>query len=345
MQKLYNNQIDVCTECGGKIILHNGEYKCSECGLVYGIEVKCVTTWNRKTKTNKRITYDAVNPLLSKTALGSYIGLYNQKHFYDSLGNLLPGRQQKKFQRLKFIYETTLMGNIKKSEDKPILILNRVISLLGITKEIRDRAVYIYRSILNNVEYSYQFRSYVRLIAACLLIAYRERKIKIPFSLKSLLEIFNSLGYNFSAKKVLSDVSKITRLLGIKFYTMRSESYFESMIFKLKTKKAFLSKLISNNIATDLYFSLLRKIGMALYKMTEGLRGGRNPHIFAAAIIYAAERKLAKLQERSILLTQRETGKLLGIASHSIRDHFSFLRPFLDKIKIVELCSEKNDNK
>ncbi|MHA1778240.1 MAG: hypothetical protein ACTSYN_01585 [Candidatus Heimdallarchaeaceae archaeon] len=324
---------DTCVECGGKIILHNGEYKCSNCGLVYDVEVKMDEFLIFKRNTDNEIFYnDTVSNLSSSEDLGSFIGYSNQKLFYDFLGRPLSEKQQQKFKRLKFIYELNFSSAVLRNPDKAISILNRVAALLRVSKKMRNRAVYFYKSIRNKAKYLNEFRSHVRLIAACLLLAYREKRIKAPFSLHELVSTFNSLGYSFSKKHVLVDVSKLIKILGIRFYAMKSEQYFENMLNKLKTSKYFLKKLQNEHISTEEYFKMMYDIGVKLLERTKNDRGGRNPYIFAAAVVYASERKLAKIQKRSTLLTQKETGEILNIPSHSIRDHFSFLKPYLDQI-------------
>ena len=44
---------------------------------------------------------------------------------------------------------------------------------------------------------------------------------------------------------------------------------------------------------------MMYDIGVKLLERTKNDRGGRNPYIFAAAVVYASERKLAKIQKRS----------------------------------------------
>ncbi|MHA1373332.1 MAG: hypothetical protein ACTSR7_03450 [Promethearchaeota archaeon] len=57
-------------------------------------------------------------------------------------------------------------------------------------------------------------------------------------------------------------------------------------------------------------------------------RGGRNPFILTGAIIYLADKLLAKEFNQKAILTQKLISEATNIAEYSIRDHYvNLLKP------------------
>jgi transcription initiation factor TFIIIB Brf1 subunit/transcription initiation factor TFIIB len=78
---------------------------------------------------------------------------------------------------------------------------------------------------------------------------------------------------------------------------------------------------------------LLKKSHYILKELPEWQRGGRNPFILTGAIIYLADRLLAKEFGSKNILTQKIISRSTKIAEYSIRDHYvNLLKPiFLKK--------------
>ena len=65
-----------------------------------------------------------------------------------------------------------------------------------------------------------------------------------------------------------------------------------------------------------------------LKNLTIQRRGGRNPFILAGAIIYLADKMLAKEYNQKAILTQKIISETTKIAEYSIRDHYvNLLKP------------------
>ncbi len=57
-------------------------------------------------------------------------------------------------------------------------------------------------------------------------------------------------------------------------------------------------------------------------------RGGRNPFILTGAIIYLADKLIAKENKQKSVLTQKVISEATKIAEYSIRDHYvNLLKP------------------
>jgi transcription initiation factor TFIIIB Brf1 subunit/transcription initiation factor TFIIB len=60
-------------------------------------------------------------------------------------------------------------------------------------------------------------------------------------------------------------------------------------------------------------------------KISDSERGGRNPFIFAVAVVYSADLLIAKIARRRPILTQRLISKATTAAEYSVRDHYAKL--------------------
>ncbi len=70
------------------------------------------------------------------------------------------------------------------------------------------------------------------------------------------------------------------------------------------------------------------KCRQILNNLTSWQRGGRNPFILAGAIIYLADRMLAREYYQRAVLTQKIISDATKIPEYSIRDHYvNLLKP------------------
>ncbi len=93
----------------------------------------------------------------------------------------------------------------------------------------------------------------------------------------------------------------------------------------MKSKKVYWSK-------KEYHDKLMRKCQEIFKKMDLVKRGGRNPFIFTGAVIYLANRLLAKEYFQKTILTQKMVSEVTNIAEYSIRDHYvNVLKPFFLK--------------
>ena len=72
-----------------------------------------------------------------------------------------------------------------------------------------------------------------------------------------------------------------------------------------------------------------------LYNLNSWQRGGRNPFILTGAIIYLADKLLARQYNQKAILTQKIISEATKIAEYSIRDHYvNLLKPLFIKTEI-----------
>jgi transcription initiation factor TFIIIB Brf1 subunit/transcription initiation factor TFIIB len=73
---------------------------------------------------------------------------------------------------------------------------------------------------------------------------------------------------------------------------------------------------------------LTQKSNQILKYMNHKIRGARNPFILAAAIVYCADKMLARELGTKSILTQKSASEAMQVAEYSIRDHYvKILKP------------------
>jgi transcription initiation factor TFIIIB Brf1 subunit/transcription initiation factor TFIIB len=97
--------------------------------------------------------------------------------------------------------------------------------------------------------------------------------------------------------------------------------HHKDLLERLEKKEALWSKNEFQN-------NLLIKCRKILIELPILHRGGRNPFILTGAIIYLADKLLAKENKQKSILTQKIISEATHIAEYSIRDHYvNLLKP------------------
>ncbi|MGQ4833246.1 MAG: hypothetical protein ACP6IS_05045 [Candidatus Asgardarchaeia archaeon] len=316
-----------CPECGGIIVYHEGEYKCSECGLV--IENK---------------TLDEKNPVSFNE------GAFRNFSSFKSLGSTISfsdifkiEREKEKHNERKYkesmkIYwgvlrENTLSFSYSSTQVKTYRVLEKLCSMLGIPKSIQKEVLYVYQKVVKlarKEKKSYLFKNHVRLIAALLLIVLRKNRNMYPISLDLLVSALKQLGFNYEKRMIVSEISKLIQFYGFKLKTPNMEVYFEANLKKLRISKVLREKLLNKSINVDDFFSKAHNIGrQILSKVIHESTKGYNPFLMAAAITYASLKIVARRNNKSSLVTQALIGKIIGVPSYSIRDHYLIIKELI----------------
>ncbi|MHA1754117.1 MAG: hypothetical protein ACTSYR_01195 [Candidatus Odinarchaeia archaeon] len=316
-----------CPECSGRIIENVGEYVCSSCGLVVDQVYEPLRSdypyEGEKSKTALG------NRLHIVDGLGSYIDYLNANCFYDTKGSPLSARKQNFYRRLKYRYN--LYGRVKdqQTDYRIFRILNRISSKLNLSNHIRDSAAYHYRKIKKR--FRGRIKNHVVLIALCLILAIRNNKELIQVNLRELCEVFRKLGHRVTPRSITRLAFQLKIKLGYTIKNVKSEEYITKIISALSNSVEIKNKLNTNKENQNNYWQLLNLETFKLLRNISKMdRGGRNPYVFAAAAVYAAEQKIARENNRRPYLTQREIAEITHVAEYSIRDHFcSILKKYI----------------
>lgn len=324
-----------CPECSGEIILTSFEKTCKECGLVIN-EFFGETSYifnDKKIKSNLNKQYVALGKQTNFIGgLGTFIDFESSNYLKDKAGKLLSPDNQKLFKRLKRNYTQSLRLKNHETEYRILNILNKISLYLNLNKNIRNSAAYYYQKITKKEK---KVINNISLIAFCVFYAAKKESHNAPITIKEISDAFQSFGHRVNSRLILRDGIRYKKYLCIDSIPHTSESYLIRLINnvshytnlenRLNKKGCFWSKDEYQNKLNDRSRTLLKSLDT-------NARGGRNPFILTGAIIYLADKLLAKEYNYKTILTQKIISESTKIAEYSIRDHYvNLLKPIFMK--------------
>jgi transcription initiation factor TFIIIB Brf1 subunit/transcription initiation factor TFIIB len=320
-----------CPECKGSIIINSFEKVCSRCGLVTNKLFKESSfIFNKANKTgNLSKQYVALGERTDFIGgLGSFIDYENSKYLKDKTGRLLPPNEQKLFRRLKKNYAQFLRIKNHETEYRIFNILNKVSLYLNLNKNIRNNAAYYYKKILKNEQ---KVINNISLIAFCIFHAVRKEYHNAPFTINEIAKAFQNFGHRVNPRLIMRDGIRYKHHLNNESIPHKSEDYLvrlTSQVINHKDLSERLEKKRSIWMKDEFQNKLLKKCREILIDLPLWHRGGRNPFILTGAIIYLADKLLAKEYKLKTVLTQKVISEATKIAEYSIRDHYvNLLKP------------------
>ncbi|MGQ9723249.1 MAG: hypothetical protein ACUVXA_18250 [Candidatus Jordarchaeum sp.] len=328
-----DKEIFLCSECSGNLVLHSGEFVCSNCGLVVSkhyvapvFKINQENLLNNQYKTNLALG----NRMHIVDGMGSYIDFQRTPFFYDGQGAPLSSNKQALYRKLKFRYSLRLRIDRRESDYRALKSLNNVTSMLQISDSIRDRAAYLYQKAVKKIDK--KISNHIVLIAACLFFATREYKELAPVTVQEVAQNFKKLGHRISVKKVIKTALELRSLFIQKHPKIRkSEDYLPRIISDIISSSIIELRLEGRDLSIEDYRNLLTQKSYSILNKIDSIdRGGRNPYIFAVSTVYCADRIISKEIERKPVLTQKILAKITRVAEYSIRDHYtSVLKPMI----------------
>jgi transcription initiation factor TFIIIB Brf1 subunit/transcription initiation factor TFIIB len=320
-----------CPECNGKIIANSFEKICKECGLVVDGFFKESSFIFNNSKDSNSLSKQYV-ALGERTdfigGLGSFIDYEKSKYLKDKNGKLLPPSDQKLYRRLKKNYAQFLRIKNHETEYRVFNILNKIAIYLNLNKNIRNNAAYYYKKIIKNEN---KVINNISLIAFCIFYSARKENHNAPITINEISEAFQNFGHRVNPRLILRDGVKYKRHLNDDSRPHRSEDYLIRLVNEVVKYKYLKERMLKKGIIwTENEFQnvLLMKCREILKILPIQQRGGRNPFILTGAIIYLADRLLAKENNQRAILTQKIISETTKIAEYSIRDHYvNLLKP------------------
>ncbi|MHA1991272.1 MAG: hypothetical protein ACW98A_09940 [Candidatus Hodarchaeales archaeon] len=320
-----------CPECKGNVIINSFEKVCSRCGLVTNELFKESSfIFNNVSKTgNLSKQYVALGERTDFIGgLGSFIDYENSKYLKDKTGRLLPPNEQKLFRRLKKNYAQFLRIKNHETEYRIFNILNKVSLYLNLNKTIRNNSAYYYKKILKNEQ---KVINNISLIAFCIFHAVRKEYHNAPFTINEIAKAFQNFGHRVNPRLILRDGIRYKHHLKNESVPHKSEDYLirlTNQVINHKDLSERLEKKRSVWIKDEFQNKLLKKCREILIELPLWQRGGRNPFILTGAIIYLADKLLARENKLKTILTQKIISEATNIAEYSIRDHYvNLLKP------------------
>jgi transcription initiation factor TFIIIB Brf1 subunit/transcription initiation factor TFIIB len=300
-----------CSECGADVIVsQSGEQVCRACGLVDTSILP--TAIGPKTR-----NFSSLGKRLHIVdSLGSDIGLSEEKYFRDAQGRTLPRGKQREFKKLS-LYNWNVRTSTKGGDFKAMTLLNRVAVALSLNTNVRDRSAYYYRKATRGI----RVKNRVITVAACLLIAARDFEGYAPVTLQELVSEFKERGHRVSARSLTREMPDIQSRLGVSVRVRKSEDYVNKIVSDVMAQPETQSRLSEWGVKVEAYSAGIVSLALSILRDLT-CRGGRNPHVLAAATVYAASKQLAEKWNTKPILTQDMVSKATGIPEYTIRDHF-----------------------
>ncbi len=334
MKELKNQFINYeeCPECGGDIVLNSFEQICIECGLVinrFFRESSYIFDDNIKKLNNLSKQYVALGERTDFIGgLGSFIDYENSKYLKDKSGKLLPPNEQKLYRRLKKNYSQFLRIKNHETEYRVFNILNKISLYLNFNKNIRNSAAYYYKKILKQEE---KVINNISLIAFCVFYAARKENQNAPITINEISEAFQNFGHRVNPRLILRDGLKYKKHLNTDSAPHRSEDYLIRLIDEVINHNDLENRMVKKGISwfkKEYQSKLTIKCREILKQLSYWTRGGRNPFILTGAVIYLADKLIAKEKKQKSILTQKMISEATKIAEYSIRDHYvNLLKP------------------
>ncbi|MEM2046439.1 MAG: transcription initiation factor IIB [Candidatus Jordarchaeales archaeon] len=256
-----------CPNCGSTNIIKDytrGETTCSECGTV--IDTTMIDTgpeWRAFTAEEKKDRSRVGSPLtlrMPDRGLSTTISRSDR----DAYGRKISPRRRAQIYRIR---KWQVRTRVHSSEDRNLAQampeLNRIASQIGVPREIRETAAYIYRRALENG--LVRGRSIESMVAASVYLACREHKVPRPLD-----EIEHTARVN--RKELAHCIRLILRGLQLKSPRPNAADFIPRFAAELKLPPKTTSKALE----------ILSKAKQL------GITGGKDPTGMAAAALYIA---------------------------------------------------------
>jgi transcription initiation factor TFIIIB Brf1 subunit/transcription initiation factor TFIIB len=264
--------------------------------------------------------------------LGSFIDYEKSKFLKDKSGRLLHPSEQKLFRRLKKSYAQFLRIKNHETEYRIFNILNKISLYLDLNKNIRNNAAYYYKKVIKNED---KVINNISLIAFCIFFAARKEHHNAPITINEISKAFQNFGHRVNPRLILRDGIKYKHHLNKDSIPHKSEHYLIRLIDEVFKHKLLEERLLKKGVLWSLSIfqnKLIMKSREILKKLSLWRRGGRNPFILTGAIIYLADKLIAKDFAQKSILTQKIISEATNIAEYSIRDHYvNLLKPIFIK--------------
>ena len=337
--------LNKCPECGGQVIQNAHESVCEQCGIILD-DLFFMTRYQinetKDSDINPGDQFVSIGKVVDNVCnLGSHMGYYSNKVFYDYRGEIISSHQQHVFKKLKQWYSLPLKIKDHETDYRILKILSNVAQCMKLSSLVKNRAAYFYQKIIKNAK---SIRNHVSLIGFCIFYSAREFSHNAPISIRELCDIFQSLGHRINPRLIIRDSIDYQNFIKEKNNPHKSEDYIIRLVNTIELYKPIIDRLKrkGSHLTISEYVNLLRRKSLKVLElMSDKIRGSRNPFILAGAVVYCADKLLAKQYALKSLLTQRMASQAMGIAEYSIRDHYvKIVKPFvLSKNNVRNLLS------
>lgn len=310
----------LCEDCSTQLTETISDYVCPNCGLVAG--QKIVDSSYQKNESDYKIygtqAVEDGNKVSSVNQIGSFVGYYNNWNVADYQGKKINPTKSNHFRRIKKVNDIYSQSKGKERLYRALRLLAVISGVLEFPDSIKEDSARIYRNC-------YKKLTDIRvadLIAASIYLSSRLNHYNLR--VKDLLQSFENENIQVQGKNVLYAATQIRILTGYKVKSTSSEEYLERVVQALINDDEFKIKLQKLHISNMEYGILLRKTSQEiLKKLSNDLRGGRDPYALACATVAGADLLIANnFGKRRGFATQRLISRVGDVAEYTLREHF-----------------------
>lgn len=328
MDKLIETRLDelyVCPECKSTRIVQNHEWVCAECGIIVDpiyVDSNYVVFSRNSSLIRISQFVQPGNSVDRNDNLGSFIGYRSPNLILDAKNTPISPKGQDLFKRLKEKYDIRYRIKNHETEFRILKILQNVSQILKLNQNVVKNAAYFYRKIC---KYEMKIPNHVSLIAFCLFYSIRVENRNAPITIGELTRVFLNLGHHITPQLILRNGTFYAKYVECAATPKKSEDYLERLISSIINYPNLIRRIRKKTTFTSLdeYKNAVYSTScFLLKKLTKEMRGGRNPFIMMGALIYCADKYLARKNCFKSVLTQKIASDAMGIAEYSIRDHY-----------------------
>ncbi len=226
------------------------------------------------------------------------------------------------YRRLKKRYANFLRVKDHEMEYRIFTIINEVTAYLKLSKNIQNQAAYYYRKIIRNEK---KVINNITVSAFCVFYAARKDLHNAPVTIREIAAAFQSFGHRVHPRLMIRDGIQYKKYLMNDSKPHKSEIYIGRLIndvFNASTLDRRMQKKKTTISKKEYLDQMMIKCREILKALNSWKRGGRNPFILAGAVIYHADKLLAKEMGKKSILTQKLISDATKIPEYSIRDHY-----------------------
>jgi Leucine-rich repeat (LRR) protein/transcription initiation factor TFIIIB Brf1 subunit/transcription initiation factor TFIIB len=313
----------ICPECYGTVDNYAEDIICDECGLV--VETGDIFEYNGDHLNAYEVELEVnafQQPGDEASLLGSFINPLNNQLLVDGRNAPLTPACQKKFKRLKRLYELQLKIQKRENDYRVLKILKKIVIMFSLSGSVKVRAAYFYQKIKNSASY---IRNHVSLIGFCIFYASRDFKQNAPLSIREISRALQYLGHRVEPRHIIQDSIEYQRYLVVRTIPHKSEDFIPRFINGVICDNLAINRLknITPEWTIEAYrLALDHKCHTLLKFINSRIRGCRNPFILAATTVYCADKIIAIERGTPSVLTLKIAADAMQVPARSISEHY-----------------------
>ncbi len=337
--------MEICEECGSKVIEENDTYVCQKCGLILGVVQEVSASQlesslkedNRKKQQQvsnpKRFLCDECNSMLevsskritcSKCSL-VYKPVDNKLAIASSLGTSIGSINGSS---TNFYYKKDdkyhIVGPKGDDADQTALeIMKQVSNQLQIPTKLQKRSIQLFHKY--RTENLVKREKHVTLSALAIHLSVIETH-EYPITLKEIVDEYRKLGYRVLGK----NIHELMVDFGLKtsFKSVRRSEEYVFRICSLICRNKTIAKRIKKSYGLDshVYEKILQILCLKILEVIPfSDRKNKLPYPLAGVSAYVSDKLLSRKVNRTLALTQKLVSHTTNVPLYVIRDYSKFM--------------------